>query len=91
MAKMTYRERHDWMHRSGRVHMVLSTRATSGGFDCDACGAPSASIGHTGDGTPVVVRCADCFRASIATMRATRPSLSEMIARVDRDIMAAHA
>jgi hypothetical protein len=66
MERMSKKERHDWMHRTGRVHVDLSDRATHGGFACDDCGAPSISISHTGDGTPVVVRCVDCFRADMA-------------------------
>jgi len=86
MDRMTETERRDWMTKTGKRHQEISHKATHGAYECDTCGSPSASVGHAGEGTPVVVACGGCYLAALNAERATRPSRAELVARVNAAI-----
>lgn len=84
--KMKSKERRDWFTKGGKRHQKVSQKATHGGYDCDTCGAPSAAISHSGEGSPIVVACPKCYLAALNAARATRPSRDELAARVNASI-----
>lgn len=83
MERMTKVDRARWMNGTEADHREVSETVRRGDHQCDDCDAVALTIGHSGVGTSVRVHCRTHFLAHLDAERATRPSRSELIARVN--------
>jgi hypothetical protein len=86
MERMSGSDRLAWAEGSRKDHERLSKAAVGGQFRCDNCNDAAITIGHAGQGTPIVLRCRSCYLRTLEEMRRNRPTRDELIARVNAAI-----